>query len=445
MAFIIGFICAIIAVFSCLKTKFVFNPLTTMLAIWSVLLPLSGLRLYQTYALSDKALLVIAVGLIGYTIGTSIGMIPIKYVYHNTTIREAERQSVDYVFNYKLLYILNTISILVYSFLLVQVIRLLLSGRTYIYIRELFVSEDEGGLRSNHLINVLRSFIATPMTYLMMAVFPIEVFFKRKDRLLIIQTVLLIVFFVLTTGGRSVMLWFPIYIVYVYLYKRKITSSSDRHRNRKNKRRIILGVIVMGFFLYIMTINRKGEGVDLLREAYIYFVAPLPHFDVWIDRVSSNNVIGYGLSSFYGLLYPFVYLLRLLHIFNGNPEFVLKIYNYSFSYLEASSFIGPHTKMNAFVTIFYQPFVDGRFLGVFFILFVFGFICGRSFYKANYQNNLKSLLIYLLLFQKIIFSFVRFYFTQQAQSLCFILAFVIFDAVILPKDVLQNNDMRGFV
>ena len=70
-------------------------------------------------------------------------------------------------------------------------------------------------------------------------------------------------------------------------------------------------------------------------------------------------------------------------------------------------------------------------------MFLFGGLSGRVFYEAYYKKNVKYLLIYMLVLQKIIFSYVRFYFTQQAQSICFLLAFLM---VVKIKENTSERD-----
>ena len=105
----------------------------------------------------------------------------------------------------------------------------------------------------------------------------------------------------------------------------------------------------------------------------------------------------------------------------------------SFEMMETGYYIGGGLYMNAFVTAFYQPYLDGRYVGVFLILMLFGFMCNQFFVRAYYDIDMKAILIYILLLQKILFSFVRFYFTQQAQALCFILAFLVVTSSVRLK------------
>lgn len=156
-----------------------------------------------------------------------------------------------------------------------------------------------------------------------------------------------------------------------------------------------------------------------------------------MEVVDASNMYGYGISSFYGLLYPVLFALSEIGI-NVFTPFVETIYGMSFQDLQMGVDVGGGIYMNAFVTAFYQPYLDGRYIGVIFIMLIFGFASGRAFYKFYYKQNKKALLIYLLLLQKIVFSYVRFYFTQQAQSICFILAFII----ILTWNEGENEDKK---
>ena len=205
---------------------------------------------------------------------------------------------------------------------------------------------------------------------------------------------------------------------------------------RKYKWVILIGGVSLFIILLKMTMARKGMDVDFLKQMYIYFVCPLQNFDYHIKNVDKSGIYGYGLSSFYGLLYPFMFLLSKLKVNIFTPN-VLKIYNMSFQNLQRGIDIGGGIYMNAFVTAFYQPYLDGRYLGVIIVMILFGLLSGRVFYEAYYKKNVKYLLIYMLVLQKIIFSYVRFYFTQQAQSICFLLAFLM---VVKIKENTSERD-----
>ena len=422
LAVFFGLACFPIALLAYYKTKYILNPITAMFTLWGLILPFSCWGFYDTVIPSDKVYIIIALGLTAFLIGTMVGMRPVEYKLRNIINTSRKR---EYKFNYWLFYILGTITILYYISQLIIVIGLLRSGYDYTYIRNLSVSTETNELRSSALVTMTKAFIAAPMTYLTLAILPIELLKKKKNIIVIIESIVLMLCYLLSTGGRSVLLWCALYFIAVFLMRKKLSNYKEIEKLIKRYRRIIiLGGITLFAVLIKMTAARKGDDFDLLNQMYIYFVCPLQNFDHHLKVVDTSSQYGYGLSSSYGLLYPFMFALSKLGI-NVFSDHVLTIYNMSFQNLQRGVNIGGGIFMNAFVTAFYQPYLDGRYVGVVIVMILFGFASGRSFYKAYYKNDTKSLLIYLLLLQKIIFSYVRFYFTQQAQSICFWLALFI--------------------
>lgn len=421
MPVLIGFLCLVIAFYGYYNTRYLFNPISAMFLMWGLILPFSCWGFYDTVVPSDRVYIIIAIGLTAFLIGTLIGIKPVEYTFGRLNSSKVHQ----YKFNYALLYILGAITLIYYGSQIVIVLRMLSVGYDYKYIRALSIATDMNELRASAAVTVTKAFIATPMSYLALALLPMELLKKKKNKIMLIGCIALMLGYVFTTGGRSVILWFALYFIAIYMMrKRKADWETLKKILRKYRAIIIIGGIALVYFLLQMTFARKGDDVDLLRQIYIYFVCPLQNFDYHINVVDSSKMYGNGLSSFYGLVYPVMYLLQRLHI-NVFTPYVDMIYNMSFQNLQMGVGIGGGIYMNAFVTAFYQPYLDGRHIGVILVMLIFGFISGRSFYSAYNKNNMKSLLIYMLLLQKIIFSYVRFYFTQQAQSICFLLAFLV--------------------
>lgn len=420
MEFLVSFLLFIVALIGYCRTKFIFNPISAMSFVWAAILPFTRLGLYGVYDPNEKAFLLIYLGIASYLFGALLGGGNYRFVIGNHKIETKNRK---YEFNYLILHILCWISIAFYIIQLGVVLRLLLSGNSYSVIRDLVVNNDNV-INSSSLIVQLKGFIAVPTTYLMIAVFPIEILYMKKNLLLMIEAIILMVLFVLTTGGRSVILWIALYFLSTYLFYRYKNPDFKLYISKKYRRLIIIVGILLFLFLLIMTRSLKGSNVDLLKQIFIYFVAPVTHFGHYVEVVDKSGLMGHGISSFYGLLYPFLFLFRLFGFYHSYPPFIQEIYRMSFDIMEWGINIGGGIRMNAFVTAFYQPYLDGRFLGVAIILLFFGIVCSRIFTVALRDNNLKCLLLYNLLLQKIMFSFVRFYFTQTTQALCFIFAII---------------------
>lgn len=436
MVVVITIFCWIIAILSLIQSKFIFHPIGIMFFIWGILIPISYSGVYGVYIPSDKSYTIMAVGLLGYLLGTLIGLHKTSFKVVLSTKRvNNSREFIGYEVRYNLLYILNWISIIYFIFQALIVLKLLSSGFDYSYIRELATSEDNNVLRQSSVLSNIRVFIATPLTYLDIALLPVEIFYGRKDKKLIRQILIMIFLWVFTSGGRSIIVWEILYFACVLLIQKQEISKIEWNKIfDKYKYPIIVGSIALFLFLYFITISRKGKGVDFLKQFYIYYVAPLSFFDKHVkslDSLTSGYLMGYGVSSFYGFLYPILFVYKLIS--GSYPPFIESIYYRSFGILEQGVDIGGGIWMNAFATFFYQPYLDGRYIGTFIILMIFGYFCMRVYKKAKEGNDPKFLLVYLLLLQKITDSMVRFYFTQQVQAIAFILALIVVTKVYREK------------
>lgn len=422
MALLITPICIIITVFSYYRYRYLFNPMTFMFGLWSILIPISALNLFHIHAVTDKAYIIIAVGLFAYSAGIYFGK-------NNIRLSSSRRiGSFEYYINYKLMYILCAISLVYYIYVLSTVLILLRAGYDLSYIRSLATAEGTNELKSSYLIILVKNFIATPTARFLVAWLPIEWLRGRKDKPLTVMTLVIFLMDVLTTGGRASIILFAEYIIVIYtmrikteghvLFKGKLTG--------KQKVLISLGVFVLLIFLIQTTYSRKGEDVNFLRQVFIYYIAPIKHFDYYIAFIDDlhSDFYAFGVASFYGFIYPVAYLLKIVGFYD-HSVFLETARNYSFEMLEHTVNLGGDIRMNAFVTMFYQPYLDGRWLGVVLICFLFGAFCSVAYYRASKTADIRWLLIYLFMFQKIINSEVRFYFTMPAHAICLVLAFII--------------------
>lgn len=420
--------CVVVAIFGYTRSKFFLNHITVMFLLWGIIVPISSLGLYGVTIPNTHTYVVILVGLIGFFLGGTLWWGPQRYkisIKSNINQRKYENHICDYKINKKFLCVLILISLIYYVYKLILIIELLRSGVNYAYIRNLVTSENENIMHNSRMILAIQTFIASPTAFLVIALMPIELLKKgNKDKVLIYLSSVMLFLWVITTGGRSVILWFALYFVCAFSMRRNESNKVEWRRIiRRYRFVVIIGAVLLFIFFLKMTLSRKGTEVDLLKEIYIYFVAPIPFLDHHLYNVDMNytNVYGFGISSFYGLIYPILYVIRFVS--GSYPSWITEIYYMSFRMLERGFDIGGHIWMNAFATAFFQPYIDGREAGVFVIMLIFGAMCAKTFYKARYTGDKKALLLYLLLLQKVMFSMVRFYFTMQAQAMCFLYAF----------------------
>jgi oligosaccharide repeat unit polymerase len=436
--------CSVVALISWAKLKNPFNPFTFMFALWSLWIPLSDTGFHNMKHPSPKTYSVILCGLTAYLIGALIGYFCVGIRIKKTS----DSNSVQKLYvNYWLVHFLCCISILFYLYQCSKVIPLLLSGHDLGYIRDLLFSYEENEMRSSGLIVILNNFMVTPTTYFMMAYLPVEVF-REKDRnnYLIAEIIIMLVLWIFTTGGRTVLLFMGVSLLCVYLQKLKdkklsiyLLLRNKIKKTSKLKKFLILGgctsILVVAMFM--ITFSRSGEKVDILRTLYIYFGAPIEFLDYNINLIDNehSNIYGYGVSSFYGFIYPIMFLLRILYIVNPYPAHMTLIHDMSVGNLQNVVNLGGDININAFATLFYQPYLDGRFVGVAIILALLGFVGSLFYFKWTKQKSILYQTAYLLILHKILFSMVRFWFTQPGQAISLILAFIVISPYALKIKV----------
>ena len=440
MVTIITIYCIAVIVFSKIHYQNYYNPVTVLYIIWGILVPLSSLGLYGLYIPSNKTYSIILIGLIGYMLGISIGNhLVVRKAKYNKNYEKPSTQVVDSKVNYSFLYIISCISAVYFIYQGFVVLSLLASGRQLDYIRELSTASDYNELRSSIFIILIKNFIATPTVYMTIALLPIEILRGKRDKLLIILSLFNLVMWVITTAGRSVILWLALYLAVTYLF----TRQSINKKKKKIKRKTKITLIILAFVLFIVllqtTKSRKGSDVDLIRQMCVYFVAPINFLDLSINTIdmSYSSTYTYGLSSFYGVIYPILFISRYTGILSSYPPLTTTAYELGFTMLEQGRLVGDGFYMNAFATIFFQPYIDGRYFGVVVICAAFGLMCSIFYKKLVMYRDNKHLLLYMLLFQRIVFSFVRFYFIQPAQFVT--LVFAMF-AITCSKDAKEQNN-----
>ncbi len=419
MIFLMSILCACIAILGFFRrSKFLLNPITVMFGIWTVILPLSALGAYDVPPISDKAMFIIAVGLIGYLIGNYNGKV-VKLKVGSIVINNPTKK---YKLNYTFLYFMYIVSTFYLLGLALVSLRFMMQGYNLDYIRQLSTSMGMNELRTSMFSILMKNFIATPTVYLALAILPIELIFGKRKKGIIILTFVMGFCWVLSTAGRSIILWTILYFFAAIMFAKR--DGMEIKVSKRFKHIAIFVSIVLLIFLFWSTASRKGRDFDFVKQIFIYYIAPLKHFDSYVNLIDSSypNLYGFGGASFYGFLYPILFALRLFSGASGFSDFWVTIRDLSFNRLEHTVWLGSDIHMNAFVTMFYQPYIDGRFIGTFIICLFFGYICSASYRLAYKEKNLKFVLIYFLLLQKILDSMVRFYFTQTSQAMCMIYA-----------------------
>ncbi len=99
---------------------------------------------------------------------------------------------------------------------------------------------------------------------------------------------------------------------------------------------------------------------------------------------------------------------------------------------------GKNITANAYVSLFWFFYIDGRMIGIILGMFIFGFILSRSYYNVIAKHHSASAgSVYCCLLYCALFSFVRFQFsiTRIALGLVFVMFFAY---KMVPKEMEIN-------
>lgn len=424
---IILFTCALglTSLISYVHYKHLFNPITLMFGLWTIIIPLSS-QIHYGIAVTDYTVyIIIAIGLLAYLIGVTLSNERIRFTFGAPRIRKISSEE-EYYINYRFLYIISIIALLYYLIIVIRLIPYFRTGNLLAVVRQMAVSEEKNELESSFVIVFLKNYIATPTSRLLIAILPIEWFLGRRDKWIIVLSIMIFVLDVLTTGGRSSIILLVEFFVCIYTIKlKKDGKVVFKGKLSFGKKICLLGVgLLLFYFLLQTTYSRKGAGVNIVRQVFIYYVAPIKYFEYNKHVVDTlySNFWGLGTASLYGFFYPFLYLFKIIGLYSEYPNIFLVARWLSFNMLQETVHLGGAFYMNAFATMFFQPYIDGRILGVVILCFLLGLFTGLSYKKAVNNGNLKWLLIYLLFFQKVINSEVRFYFTMPTHAICLLFA-----------------------
>ena len=432
MISIIGITCILLALLLCIYYRNVVNPAALMLVLWGFMILFSGSGLYDVGIPSTAIYLIIVVGLSSFVIGTLLGE------RTETRIRQCRRFdsslfSID--FNYKFL---TLIMIAVMVFLMYQTghaVNLIRRGYSLADIRKMLYAYEENEMRSSSLIVSLQKFFVDPAVCLLTSYIPAAILMKpgvnkEKHRVLLYGSVACLALSILSSGGRLNIVALALYFITCYvIQKDRGGDAIQRKRLRKTGVLVALVVLVLLVATLGITLIRGGHSFDLIRHLFIYLGAPIRFFEYNVDLVNAQGIDNYfGSSSLYGFFYPFFFILR---IFTGSyPAFLTQMRAVAVTNLQDVVTMGSGIRINAFATLFFQPYLDGGLIGVVVFLFGFGFLSGYAYRSAIKNRNLYGLMFYMMFQYQIIFSMVRFWFTQVTHAVWVL--FIIVAVVRVP-------------
>lgn len=424
-------LCVILAIIGKLNEKKIFNPVISFYALWAFILILNSFHLFGLKETREEINLCILFGVIGFGFG--------YYLIRDWSRKHCLRfgfgrkhnsckTAYQYSIRYGGAYVLCAVCLIVSLIELGSMISTILKGGGLALIR--YTAQNAGQTRRGFL-NAIDILIATPFSMALQPLVAADFWLGKRDRKLLILDIIIITVRVLSNGGRSpiVNLVLHIVIVFTFIDVVKRQDITDRLKKFWKKARRIVTItiiIIIGIAVIIYTtISREST----IKTLYYYFAMEPCMFDYWAQGVDARNLLGYGIASLNGFIFPFLYLLK-----NGLglqfPKHWLSIYQLILSTdSQWTTITISGTRANAYVSLFWYFYVDGRCAGVFLGSMLYGLLMSNSFSSVIKKPNIKIICMYSFLLQGLLFSFIR----MQTSNLYYAMAIVYIGLVLFKR------------
>lgn len=411
---------------SVVREKNVYNPMTIFLALWSVVCFLAGLKLFGMYDYSYHAPLVVLIGVVSVYLGYIFGSkykIKLPHQIKHIGIDETR----EYVVREKLCIVLLFITISVYLIMGISVLALLAAGYDASTIREMYRDSGETAISGmatsliygSDFVKKLDSYLAKPTICATIPILSIELTSKGKITKLSALSIVALALSLLVNFGRLNAFVAVACVVVAFFIQGKKLSKKTKRRVKCIATLLLAAMIV--FFLLMSNARSTTNSSGAVPNSYAYFSIPIPLLDYWMEQVDSMGAYSLGFSYISGFVANIMNVLARFNI-------VIPPYKWGsrFNYNLVDHFIGifPSRRYNAYVSMFFALYLDFREIGVFFGSFIYGCVISRIYNKA--KKSKIYLAFYLLLFQGLLWSFIRWQFVIVSYCFAFIFLRILF-------------------
>lgn len=432
---VISLIFFIISIFFYRKRKAV-SPVIVFFALWTFILILSNLHLYNIYEASDRAYFLILTMLVFFALGIALNICTLKNIHKNTKYKVKE-ENPKIELRYKIYYALCFGIIFLYIIDIIIIIQQLQEGTPLWQIRNWTLEPVESDNpilnRRSFLESIIRNIILAPCE---MIIPPITAYYffteenkKRKYMLLIVSILVLVTSSVAGGGGRIGFIYYIgcFILAFFIMYKKE---GQSKEIIKKDKKSIGIFFILGVIFIVGYTVLRTGFG-NIIKQIYTYFALPPTLLSEWLPEIENVNHT-FGMTTFFGIHSYFFRVLDTIGLSNLVPP----IYNDTYLYItnaEIFKQVG-YGVGNAFVTPIYYFYIDGGYIFVCLASMFFGFLVSGVSERFEKNINIKSFAIYALVTYGVFVSFMRI----QTAIPAYIIAFI-FIEVLFKKKRIKND------
>ncbi len=348
-----------------------------------------------------------------------------KYKIKFGLSREKEQiNKKNYVPRYYFIYILAIVCIIYFSIKALPSMTYLIEGRDLGEIRAM-IQNQSGNINEDIVHKVINScavIIFIPGAALVQLVGIINFWMGKKDKTLLIFSVVLALLSSIAEGGRTSIVNMLFYMIIGYVFsKHKIKHIINSVRQNKKGNHISFVMFILSTFAFITWFTMSRVGNSLYKNLYLYFSMQPYMFHIWAKRVDSLKLFGYGEASLNGFSFAFLYIFKnTLNIdFPAHWKKVYDLIRLTDSEWQVITNINTHA--NAYVSTFWFFYLDGRLFGIVIGMFAYGIYMAHTYIEAVKNTNCKTVCIFALAIQGMFYIFIRFPFSNIYYAITYMM------------------------
>lgn len=411
MSIISIFIVSILFVTGIKADKTFFSPLVSFTFLYLVVFILSAFGWFGIYLASNKAYMLITLGIIMFAIGTKARK---RYSLKNAFFRTGKIFDASDTLNIKHYKLMLMLCLSVLSFSASMIFLFLLAGGTIgdIYILAAHATDGEDNeLTKGGFQILLESYIAYPLLYLLVPVSLVEFFNSYKKRYLFIAIFLALLRVGIDARRTYLASFIMMIIICIVMHRKDILYFSKElyDKAKKFQKQSIIWILIFGWIFIFVSQQRSivGNGQDdssILRTLTYYYGGSVQFFGDCIETTKINYTL--GISSLRGFFAPIFGVLNLFDI--PSPDLLDDANTYLTSLHAHNMMISPTKEYNSFATAFFQFYCDGGILGIIILSFLVGFYAQSVFEKMVVFGSKRAETTYVFFYSNVMMlSFVN--------------------------------------
>lgn len=422
--------CIVLGFVGYFTEKKVFNPVSVILFMWGIIVYLSSLQLYTLYEASEEIYMYIFIGLVAFTIGYYI----VRFILKNGRIRfifgkSNNANNIIPTLNYKIVYILFSICLIYIFYRISRYGAIIVSSGFNLSAIGSIISEVD--LSEPGIINAISFLVVAPLYLPLTIVFSVDFWSGKRDKKLLIFTIIMTLGRIIIYGGRQpiIQLFVAMIISFTFSFRKYRDDMKKSVSRIKNKTGLVITIIAAIISFGYLTGTKTNAP---LKTIYLDFAMQPYMFEYWSNSI--DNEYAYGFASLFGFIHPILYVFKnLFGIFSEIPYFFSNIFDTIQETFSTWISIGTKLIANAYTSSFWYLYYDGRELGIFIGMFIWGIASFIYFIKAKKDGTLLNVANYTMILIGLIYTFTDMEFYKAS----YVLGFFYLNMILYKKKKLK--------